>query len=127
MLMQRLITTGVDTNQDGVVNDRPAGVGRNSKRGSAQANLDLRLSWELRRRDRRIRRQTASALYFIGVGSIRQCYERSEPAKHYSLRRDSGRIDVWRSDSRRRSPQGRSRARLSILTPLARVRPRCSR
>ena len=38
------ITTGTDTNLDGVVNDRPAGVGRNSARGSARFDMSLRLS-----------------------------------------------------------------------------------
>jgi hypothetical protein len=38
------ITTGRDDNQDGVVNDRPAGVGRNSERGSARFDMSMRLS-----------------------------------------------------------------------------------
>jgi len=38
------ITTGTDNNLDGVVNDRPAGVGRNSARGSARFDLSARLS-----------------------------------------------------------------------------------
>ena len=38
------ITTGNDDNLDGVVNDRPAGVGRNSARGSVRYDLSLRLS-----------------------------------------------------------------------------------
>jgi hypothetical protein len=38
------ITTGEDDNLDGVVNDRPAGVGRNSARGSARFDMSLRLS-----------------------------------------------------------------------------------
>lgn len=38
------ITTGADTNGDGVVNDRPAGVLRNSGNGFAFSQLDLRLS-----------------------------------------------------------------------------------
>jgi hypothetical protein len=37
------IITGFDTNSDTVVNDRPAGVTRNSARGAASWNLNLRL------------------------------------------------------------------------------------
>jgi hypothetical protein len=39
------ITTGRDDNGDTVSNDRPAGVTRNTGRGSAQVDLGLRLSW----------------------------------------------------------------------------------
>ncbi len=39
------ITTGFDDNRDSVSNDRPAGIGRNSARGAAQFNMNLRLSW----------------------------------------------------------------------------------
>lgn len=39
------ITTGFDDNGDGVVNDRPAGYGRNSARLPWQTSTDLRLSW----------------------------------------------------------------------------------
>lgn len=39
------ITTGFDANADGVVNDRPAGLGRNSERLPWQTSADLRLSW----------------------------------------------------------------------------------
>ncbi|HEX6163407.1 MAG TPA: carboxypeptidase regulatory-like domain-containing protein, partial [Vicinamibacterales bacterium] len=38
------ITTGLDDNGDTVFNDRPAGVGRNSARGAAQWNTNIRLS-----------------------------------------------------------------------------------
>ena len=38
------ITTGRDDNQDGVNNDRPAGVGRNSERGAARFDMNVRLS-----------------------------------------------------------------------------------
>jgi hypothetical protein len=38
------IITGLDNNFDSVTNDRPAGVGRNSARGSASWNLNARLS-----------------------------------------------------------------------------------
>jgi hypothetical protein len=38
------ITTGLDNNLDGVVNDRPEGVGRNSARGTARFDMSLRLS-----------------------------------------------------------------------------------
>jgi outer membrane receptor for ferrienterochelin and colicin len=39
------ITTGLDDNGDGVINDRPAGVGRNTVRGDSSFNADLRLGW----------------------------------------------------------------------------------
>jgi hypothetical protein len=38
------ITTGIDDNFDGVVNDRPVGVGRNTARGTARVNVDMRVS-----------------------------------------------------------------------------------
>ena len=38
------VVTGTDRNNDTTVNDRPAGVGRNSKRLAATSTLDLRLS-----------------------------------------------------------------------------------
>lgn len=38
------ITTGRDDNRDGVSNDRPAGVGRNSARGAARWEVNTRLS-----------------------------------------------------------------------------------
>jgi outer membrane receptor for ferrienterochelin and colicin len=38
------ITTGLDNNQDTFVNDRPAGVARNSARGSAVWTIDTRLA-----------------------------------------------------------------------------------
>ena len=41
------ITTGRDDNQDGVVNDRPAGVGRNAARGAARFDMSLRLSRQI--------------------------------------------------------------------------------
>jgi len=41
------ITTGRDDNGDTVSNDRPAGVTRNSGRGSAQMDVGLRVSWSL--------------------------------------------------------------------------------
>lgn len=37
------ITTGRDDNADGVINDRPAGVGRNSARGKGMWDMSLRL------------------------------------------------------------------------------------
>jgi hypothetical protein len=40
------ITTGFDDNGDSVFNDRPAGVARNSERGSAVVDMSLRLSWQ---------------------------------------------------------------------------------
>ncbi|HEU0185730.1 MAG TPA: TonB-dependent receptor [Blastocatellia bacterium] len=39
------ITTGFDDNKDLSVNDRPAGVGRDSARGAGQWDLSSRLSW----------------------------------------------------------------------------------
>ena len=38
------ITTGQDDNRDGVSNDRPAGVGRNSARGAARYDMNVRFS-----------------------------------------------------------------------------------
>jgi hypothetical protein len=38
------ITTGRDDNLDGIVNDRPAGVGRNAGRGAARFDMSFRLS-----------------------------------------------------------------------------------
>jgi hypothetical protein len=38
------ITTGADDNHDGIINDRPAGVGRNTMPGPGTINLDLNLS-----------------------------------------------------------------------------------
>jgi len=39
------IRTGFDDNGDTVPNDRPAGIGRNSARGTWQKNVDLRVDW----------------------------------------------------------------------------------
>ena len=41
------ITTGFDNNGDTVINDRPAGVSRNSARGAARWEIGSRLSWGL--------------------------------------------------------------------------------
>ncbi|MBW8865961.1 MAG: TonB-dependent receptor [Acidobacteria bacterium] len=41
------VTTGHDDNGDTVSNDRPAGVARNAARGSAQADLGVRVSWSI--------------------------------------------------------------------------------
>ena len=41
------ITTGFDDNGDTTVNDRPAGVGRNTARGASQWDLSARLSWTM--------------------------------------------------------------------------------
>jgi hypothetical protein len=38
------ITTGRDDNRDGVSNDRPAGIGRNSARGAARYDMNVRFS-----------------------------------------------------------------------------------
>jgi hypothetical protein len=40
------VTTGFDDNGDGIINDRPIDVGRNSARGDGQLNVDLRLGWQ---------------------------------------------------------------------------------
>ena len=42
------MTTGRDDNRDGLANDRPAGVGRNSLQGPGFAELDLRWSYDWR-------------------------------------------------------------------------------
>lgn len=39
------ITTGFDDNDDTVINDRPAGIGRNSARGATRWEIGSRLSW----------------------------------------------------------------------------------
>ena len=39
------ITSGFDTNQDGLISERPLGVGRNAARMPWQSNTDVRLSW----------------------------------------------------------------------------------
>ena len=39
------ITTGADSNGDGVFNERPDGVGRNSARGAASTTMDGTLTW----------------------------------------------------------------------------------
>lgn len=39
------ITTGFDNNGDTVINDRPAGIGRNSARGASRWEIGSRLSW----------------------------------------------------------------------------------
>ena len=41
------ITTGTDTNGDGVFNERPTGITRNSARTAVTKNLDLTLTWTL--------------------------------------------------------------------------------
>jgi hypothetical protein len=41
------ITTGHDDNGDTISNDRPSGVGRNTGRGRAQADIGARLSWTI--------------------------------------------------------------------------------
>ncbi len=38
------ITTGSDDNRDGVSNDRPAGIGRNTERGASRLQTDLRVT-----------------------------------------------------------------------------------
>jgi hypothetical protein len=39
------VTTGRDENGDAIFNDRPAGEGRNSRRGDVTAQTDMRVSW----------------------------------------------------------------------------------
>jgi hypothetical protein len=41
------VTTGYDDNGDALFNDRPFGESRNSRRGSATAQTDLRVSWRI--------------------------------------------------------------------------------
>jgi hypothetical protein len=41
------ITTGLDTNGDGVNNERPDGTRRNSARGSGTRNVDMTLTWNV--------------------------------------------------------------------------------
>ena len=41
------ITTGRDENRDGVVNDRPAGVGRNTERGAATWTMSLNINKQI--------------------------------------------------------------------------------
>jgi hypothetical protein len=41
------VTAGSDLNGDGIFNDRPPGVTRNSGRGAPTTNLDLTLTWRL--------------------------------------------------------------------------------
>ena len=38
------VTTGSDDNRDGVSNDRPAGIGRNSERGASRVETNLRIT-----------------------------------------------------------------------------------
>jgi hypothetical protein len=42
------LTTGLDANHDGLLNDRPSGVGRNSLRGPGYADIDLTISRDIR-------------------------------------------------------------------------------
>jgi hypothetical protein len=44
------VTTGRDENADALFNDRPAGESRNSRRGAAIAQTDMRVSWRITRR-----------------------------------------------------------------------------
>ena len=41
------LTTGFDNNQDGLINDRPAGVGMNSLRAARTYSLNLRVAYQL--------------------------------------------------------------------------------
>jgi hypothetical protein len=43
------ITAGTDANGDGVYNERPAGVTRNTERGAGSTNLDLTVTWRVSR------------------------------------------------------------------------------
>jgi len=43
------LTTGYDDNGDGLLNDRPDGIGRNTLRATGQSNLNLRLAYTLTR------------------------------------------------------------------------------
>jgi len=42
------ITTGKDENDDGILNDRPTGIGRNAGRGRPIVNIDSRIVWRLK-------------------------------------------------------------------------------
>jgi hypothetical protein len=42
------VTTGTDNNNDGVINDRPVGYGRNSMHGPGLIDLDLNVSHDFR-------------------------------------------------------------------------------
>jgi hypothetical protein len=55
------VTTGIDSNGDGVNNERPFGVGRNSVRGAKTTNLDLTLTWGHRVGQRRGSEGTSGA------------------------------------------------------------------
>jgi hypothetical protein len=57
------LTTGIDSNGDGVANERPPGVGRNSERGVGSKNVDMTLTWEVGagRRQAPLRPRTGSA------------------------------------------------------------------
>jgi len=41
------IRTGIDDNRDAIINDRPAGVGRNTERGAATLNSYLSLTYSI--------------------------------------------------------------------------------
>jgi hypothetical protein len=41
------VTTGVDSNQDGIFNERPDGVGRNASRGFAQFYQGAHVGWNI--------------------------------------------------------------------------------
>ena len=69
------ITTGRDDNGDTVSNDRPAGVTRNTGRGSAQVDLGLRVCWSIGVRRRRRRRRRAA-------GSHRARRQRRSAGRH---------------------------------------------
>lgn len=41
------VTTGVDSNRDGIFNERPAGFDRNGSRGFAQFNQGMFVAWQI--------------------------------------------------------------------------------
>ena len=63
------ITTGFDINGDGVSNERPAGVGRNSGRGSATKTVDATLTWGIALRRRSVEPLAAANQQRDGRGS----------------------------------------------------------
>jgi len=41
------VTLGTDSNGDGIFNERPTGITRNSARGEGTANLDVMVTWRI--------------------------------------------------------------------------------
>jgi hypothetical protein len=66
--MPYTITTGQDTNQDGVFNDRPAGVGRNTVLTPAQWDIGLRVSYTIGFGERPAGTATAGGPMVVMIG-----------------------------------------------------------